>query len=271
MPYSYKGSISFGLVYIPVVLVAAAKSKDVRFHLLDRKTMSRVRYKKTCVDCGDREVKNEDVVKGYEYREGEYVVLEEEDFEKIKTQKQKTVAIEQFADLEEIDPVYYEKCYYVRPTGAERAYALLIAAMQAENKVGIAKTVLGNKETLIAIRARNGRMLLSTLYFPEEIQAEEPLKEESLDEKELELARSLIANMSAPFDPKKYRDEYRERVMQAIEAKIAGKQIQAPKERPAAKVTDLLDALTKSLRSVEPAKSRTPAPRKRPEKRANAR
>lgn len=263
MAYSFKGAISFGLVYIPVALQAAVKSNDVSFHMLDRKTMSRVKYKKTCVDCGDREVKNEDVVKGYEYEEDKYVVFEEKDFEKLKTKKDKTIVIEQFAELSEIDPVYFEKPYYVIPTGAERAYALLLAAMEEQGKVGIAKAVLGTKETLIAIRAQEGKMLLSTMYFPDEIQANAGKEiKQDLNEKELELARTLIENMTAPFEPEKFKDEYRERVMAAIEQKIAGKEIEAPKERPAAKVSDLLEALTRSLKETEPRRTAKAKPAK---------
>lgn len=259
MPYSFKGAISFGLVYIPVALQAAVKNNDIGFHMLDKKTMSRVRYKKTCVDCGDREVKNEDIVKGYEYEKDQYVVFEEKDFEKLKTKRDRTIAIEQFAQLSEIDPVYFEKSYYVIPTGAERAYALLLAAMQEQDKVGIAKAVLGTKETLLAIRAQDGKMLLSTMYFPEEIQVStaKPV-DRDLNEKELSLARSLIENMTAPFAPENFRDEYRERILQAVEQKIAGKEITAPKEAPAAKVSDLLEALTRSLKATEPKRAAKP-------------
>ena len=156
MAYSYKCSISFGLVYIPVTLHASVKTQDVGFNMLDKKTMSRVKYKKTCEECDGREVKQEDIVKGYEYEDDKYVVFTEEDFEKLKTKKDKNITIQKFVDIAEIDPIYYDRPYYVNPTGAENAYALLLRAMEEEKKVGIAKTVLGNKETLIALRAKDG-------------------------------------------------------------------------------------------------------------------
>lgn len=128
--------------------------------MLDKKTMSRVKYKKTCEECDGREVKQEDIVKGYEYEDDKYVVFTEEDFEKLKTKKDKNITIQKFVDITQIDPIYYDRPYYVNPTGAENAYALLLRAMEEEKKVGIAKTVLGNKETLIALRAKDGQLKL---------------------------------------------------------------------------------------------------------------
>lgn len=232
MAYSYKGSLSFGLIYIPITLHSSVKSNDIGFNMLDRKTMSRVQYKKTCADCSGREVKQEDIVKGYEYEEGKYVVFDDSDFEKIKTPKDKNITIEAFVDAEEIDPIFYDKPYYVNPTGGEKAFALLLKAMESENKVGIAKTVLGNKETLIAIRVKNGKMLLNTLFFNDEIQTN-PAKEikEEVKPAELEMAKTIIGSMSGAFTPDKYKDEYQARVKQAIEAKISGKEIAMPRHR----------------------------------------
>ena len=152
MAYSYKGSISFGLVYIPVTLHSTIKNNDIGFNMIDKKTMSRVKYKKTCADCDGREVRQEDIVKGYEYEEGKYVLFDEKDFEKLKSKKDKNITIEQFVNLAEIDPLYFDKPYYVAPTGAEKAFSVLLSAMEEEGKAAVAKTVLGTKETLIAIR-----------------------------------------------------------------------------------------------------------------------
>ena len=159
MAYSYKGSISFGLVYIPVTLHNSIRQNDIGFNMIDKKTMSRVRYKKTCEDNENREFKQEDIVKGFEYEDGKYVIFEEKDFEKIKTKKDKNITIEQFVDIADIDPIYYDKSYYVVPTGAEKAYAVLLTAMEQSGKAAIAKTVLGIKETLVMIRAKDGQML----------------------------------------------------------------------------------------------------------------
>lgn len=165
MAYSYKGSISFGLVYIPVTLHSTIKNNDIGFNMIDKKTMSRVKYKKTCADCDGREVRQEDIVKGYEYEEGKYVLFDEKDFEKLKSKKDKNITIEQFVNLAEIDPLYFDKPYYVAPTGAEKAFSVLLSAMEEEGKAAVAKTVLGTKETLIAIRAKDGQMLLNTLFL----------------------------------------------------------------------------------------------------------
>ncbi|MDD4832498.1 MAG: Ku protein, partial [Clostridia bacterium] len=170
MAYSYKGAISFGLIYIPINLQASVKNNDVSFNLLDKNTMSRIKYKKTCVDCDDKEVKQQDIVKGYEYEKDRYVVFDDKDFEKIKSEKDKNITIEKFVDIAEIDPIFYDKAYYVLPTGAEKAYALLAKSMEEAGKVGIAKTVLGTKETLVAVRVKDGQMLLSTMFFNDEVQ-----------------------------------------------------------------------------------------------------
>lgn len=250
MAYSYKGAISFGLVYIPITLTASIKNNDIGFNMIDRKTMSRVKYKKTCVDCQDREVKNDDIVKGYQYDKDKYVIFEDEDFEKIKSPKDKNIVIEQFVDLSEIDPIYFDKAYYVQPQGADRAFSLLLEAMKKENKAGIAKTVLGTKETLILIRASEDKMLLNTMFFNEEVQACPVRKSVKVDKKELTLAINLIEQMTQPFKPEKYKDEYREKVMKAIERKIAGNKIvKTQNKKQPEKIINIMEALQKSLKT----------------------
>lgn len=236
MGYSYKGSISFGLVYIPVTLHSTIKDNDIGFNMIDKKTMSRVKYKKTCADCDGREVKQEDIVKGYEYEEGKYVIFNENDFEKLKSKKDKNITIERFVKLSEVDPLYFDKPFYIVPTGAEKAFKVLLLAMEEEEKAAIAKTVLGTKETLILIRAKDGQMLLNTLFFEEEI-TKNPAKE--VDEKcsaaELKMAKAIIEGMTGEFNPKEYKDEYRQRVKEAIERKISGKEIVTRKEKKSAR------------------------------------
>lgn len=256
MAYSFKGSISFGFVYIPITLHKTVKNNDIGFNMLDKKTMSRVKYIKSCVDCGDRVVKQEDIVKGYEYEDGKYVVFDDSDFEKIKSEKDKNITIEKFVDIKTIDPLYFDKPYYVVPTGAEKAYLVLLEAMQKEGKAAIAKAVLGTKETLLAIRAKNGEMLLNTLFFYEEVQSNPTKKiDEKPSDKEIELAKILIDNMSGKFDPKEYKDEYREKVQKAIEDKIAGKEISTPKKEKMANVASLMEALQLSLNSNKKVKA----------------
>lgn len=269
MAYSYKGSISFGLIYIPINLQASIKNNDIGFNMLDKKTMSRVKYKKTCVDCGDKEVKQEDIVKTYEYDKDKYVVFEESDFEKLKTEKEKSITIEQFVDIEQIDPIYYDKAYYVIPIGAEKAYSLLVKAMEETGKVGIAKTVLGTKETLIAIRVKNGYMYLNTLYYYEEVQrnqANETLTD--LNNKELNIAKSIINAMSGDFKPEEYRDEYREKLQQAIETKISGKEITVPKEEKVNDAVNLMEALEMTLTQLKKPETKPKAKTKSKTKKA---
>lgn len=264
MAYSYKGSISFGLVYIPITLHNSIKQNDVGFNMIDKKTMSRVRYKKTCEECGGREVKQEDIVKGFEYEDGKYVIFEEKDFEKIKSKKDKNITIEQFVELSEVDPIYYDKPYYVVPTGAEKAYAVLLSAMEQSGKAAIAKTVLGTKETLVMIRAKDGQMLLNTLFFADEV-VKNPAKEvtEKGSAAELKMAQTIIEGMSGKFEPEKYKDEYREKVQEAIEKKIAGKEITTPKEKNFGTVSNLMEALTKSLELTKKPKVKATSPVKR--------
>jgi len=261
MGYSYKGSLSFGFVYIPITLHNTVKNNDIGFNMIDKQTMSRVKYIKSCVDCEDRILKQEDIVKGYEYEEGKYVLFSDEDFEKIKSQKDKNITIDKFVDLNEIDPLYFDKPYYVAPTGAEKAFKVLLTAMEQENRAAIAKAVLGTKETLLCIRAKDGQMLLNTLFFEEEVQ-KNPAKDiqETVSDKEIKLAKTLLENMSGDFSPSDYKDEYRAKVQKAIEEKIAGKEITVPKERMAKNVTSLMEALEMSLKNAT-----SSTPKKRPQ------
>lgn len=248
MAYSYKGAITFGLVYIPITLSLSIKEQDIGFNMIEKKTKSRVKYKKTCVDCNDKEVKNEDIVKGYQYDKDKYVIFTDEDFEKLKTPKDKNISIEQFVELDEVDPIYFDKAYFVKPTGADKAFQVLLKAMEVEKKAGIAKTVLGTKETLILIRAKNGNMLINTLYFHNELQKSPEISKQKISQKELDLAKNLISQMSGKFQPEKYKDEYHIRLKKAIKRKISGNQIVQTKDtKEPVKIVNLMEALQKSL------------------------
>ena len=253
MAYSYKGAITFGLVYIPITLSLCVKEHDIGFNMLEKKTKSRVKYKKTCVDCNDKTVKNEDIVKGYQYEKGKYVIFTDEDFEKIKTPKDKNITIEQFVNLNEIDPIYFDKAYYVKPTGADKAFQVLLKAMESEKKAGIAKTVLGTKETLILLRVRDGKMLVNTLYFHSEIQAAPQTVKAKLSKQEISLAKNLINQMTKSFEPEKFKDEYHIKLQKAIKRKIAGNEIVEEKsEKEQVKIINLMEALQKSLLTERP-------------------
>lgn len=257
MAYSYKGSISFGLVFIPIKLEKCVRPNEISFNQIDKRTNSRISYIKSCRECDGKEVPASDIVRAYQYEKDRYVVFDDDDFEKIKSKKDKTINIEQFVDLKEIDPIFFDTSYYVVPTGAEKAYSLLLKVMEAHKKVGIAKTVLGTKEVLVALRVRGGEMLLSTLFFKSEIK-KNPAGDvvEKLDEKELSLAKMLVENMTAAFKPENYKDEYTERVMKAIEFKKQGKKIIAPKEEVKS-ISNLMEALKKSVENMK-----TPKPKK---------
>ena len=251
MAYSYKGAIEFGLVFIPITLSLCIKPNDIGFNMIEKNTMSRVKYKKTCVDCNDKEVKNEDIVKGYQYEKDRYVIFTDKDFEKIKSPKDKNIVIKQFINVNEIDPIYFDKAYYVTPKGADKAFNVLLSAMEKENKAGLAKTVLGTKETLILIRARNGKMLVNTLYFHNEVQKCPEVKNVKIDKKELDLAINLIENMTEPLKIEQYKDEYNEKLKKAIKRKIAGNEIvESKQEAKPTNVINLMDALKKSLGST---------------------
>ena len=213
-----------------------------------RRDHSRIRYKKTCAHCG-KEVSGSDIIKGFEYDKDKYVVITDEDLEKIKTEKDKTIQILQFANLDTINPIYYEKSYHTVPeTGGEKAFELLRMAMKQENKVAIAKTVMGNKETLLAIIPADDNILINTMFFEDDIkEIPKSFIKPELNEGELSMAKTLIESMVKPFDPSLYQDEYQERLRDLIEQKIAGREIVASKPEETNNVIDLMDALKKSL------------------------
>ncbi|MGM9969097.1 MAG: Ku protein [Anaeroplasma sp.] len=268
--YSYKGSITFGFVYIPITLNVAVKENSISFNLLDKKTKSKIKYKKTCVDCKNKEVKNEDIIKGYEYDTDKYVLFTPEDFEKIKSKKDQNITIFQFVDIKEIDPIYYDKAYYVIPSGAKKAYSLLLQAMENENKVGLCKVVLGTKQVLAIIRTKNGEMIFNTLHFYDEIQLN-PAKDinEDVSKQELEMAKSLIEGLTSKFNPKDYKDEYNEKLQLAIENKISGKEIVAISDKDDNNINDLLTALEESIKSLKSKKKRNIIPKNKEEVRPN--
>lgn len=246
-----KTAIQFGLVYIPITLHSCTKNADIGFNLLYKKTGQRIKYKKTCEDC-PANIPVEDIVKGYEYERDKYIVLTTDELKKLKTKKDENIEILQFSRLSEIDPILYESSYYVEPTGAKNAYILLVKALEAEKKVGIAKVVLGSSECLIALRAIEGRLVVSKLHFVDEIQ-ENPVEKpkETIKKEELELAKKLIVNMTKEFDISAYKNEYKERVQKAIQDKIAGQKIQVAKSPKPKTVINLMDALKQSIKNVD--------------------
>lgn len=247
MAQSFKTAIEFGLVYIPITLYACVKNNDIGFNMIHKKTGQRIKYKKICENCPVN-ISNDDIVKGYEYEKGKYVTLTDAEIEKVKSPKDKAIAISTFVDLNEIDPIYYEKSYYASPIGADKAFVMLTQALEKENKVGIAKTVLGTKEQVVALRTINGSLVVSTMHFYDEIQANPAkVKDVKVLKEELALACNLIKNMSGPFKAEEYKNEYRAKLLKAINAKIEGKEIKTSTKKMPHNVINLMDALKKSV------------------------
>lgn len=248
MGVSHKGAISLGLLYIPVGLYTTTRDNDIRFNQLCKDTKERVKYKKYCPSC-NKEVKGDDIIKGYEYEDGKYVTMTQDELEKIKTKKDKTIHIIQFVHLQEIDPIFYEKNYYAIPeAGAEKAFELLRTAMLDEGKVALAKTVIGTKENLLVLYPTPEGMIAKTLFYQDEILAiPKQIPKVELNEQEVTMAKTLINTMTASFDPSKYKDEYQERLRAAIMKKIHGEDIVAVDTSTPSNVIDLMEALQRTL------------------------
>ncbi len=253
----WSGAISFGLVNVPVKLYSATSPKTVRFHQLSAKTGARVRQKRVDPSTGE-EVPYEEIVKGYEISPERYVLIDPDELDALDPKATKTVDIEDFVDLEDIDPIYYDHSYYLAPTaGGAKAYRLLLDAMRESGKVGVGRVVLRSKQQLCALRPTGEVLTLSTMLFGDEVLSPERLDElDSIGEaeasdRELRMAEQLIESLSREFDPTKYHDDYRERVLQLIERKAAGEEIavEPEAEEPAA-APDLMAALEASLAAV---------------------
>jgi DNA end-binding protein Ku len=255
----WKGAISFGLVTIPVSVFPATEEKSLKFNQLHDEDMGRIRYKRVCSVDGE-EVDYEHIVKGYEIEKDRYVVITDEDLDAVPVESSRAIDIRQFVELDEIDPILFKKSYYLVPeeTGA-KAYALLRKALSEENKVGIAKVSFRDKEHLAALRFKDDVFVLETMYWPDEIRAAEfdTLEaDEKVRANEVDMAKSLIQNLTEPWQPDAYKDEYREALMDIVERKVAGEPIEAPAAAAPARVVDLMDALKAS---VEAAKKKTPS------------
>jgi DNA end-binding protein Ku len=255
----WSGAISFGLVNVPVKLFSAVSPKTVRFHQLNSETGNRIQQKRVDRETGE-EVAYENLVKGYELTRDRYVVLTPDELEALDPEKTRSIDIEDFVDEAEIDPIFYDHPYYLVPdTGAAKAYGLLLNAMADADKVAIARVVIRSKEQLVAIRPhRDGDLLvMETMVFADEVVGTEELDglpdagELKVSERELKMARQLIESLTDDFDPGKYKDEYREKVLELIEAKAEGQEIVVQPEAPEpAKVPDLMAALEASLAAV---------------------
>jgi DNA end-binding protein Ku len=271
----WKGSITFGLVEIPVALVAAEESNDLAFHQIDKRTFARVGTKRINKETGE-EVAWDDIVRGYEYEPDEYVVLTDEELAKANTRATQTIEIEDFVDQEEIDPVYFEKPYYLEPIKkGSKSYALLRETLTSTGKVGIARVVLRTRQRIAALLVRDGVLVLELLRYAYELRDAKKMGIEvpdtkagkiELNDRELKMAERLVKGMSAPWKPEKYKDSYRDDVLAMVQRKIkAGHThvIEEPRDdeeerAPRAEVVDLMPLLKKSVESREkkPAEAR---------------
>jgi DNA end-binding protein Ku len=261
----WRGAISFGLVNVPVKLYSAVSKKTVRFNQLHERDNSRIQLKRFCAD-EEREVPYEEIVKGYEISPGRYVVITPEELENLDPKKTRSIDIEDFVDLDEIDPLFYEHPYYLAPdTGAAKPYKLLLEALKETNKVAIARVVIRTKEYLTAIRPAGDVLTMETMLFADELidpgdLDELPDEDVRATEREVDMARQLIESLATEFDPTKYRDEYRERVLELIERKAAGEELAIPAEPEApAAVPDLMAALEASLAAAKGGKQKLEA------------
>ncbi len=239
----WKGSISFGLVYIPISVYPATREEKLSFRQLRASDLSPIKYKKVA-EADMQEVSADQIVKGFEYERGQYVVLKEEDFEKVRIESTHSIDITDFVDLEQVDPKFFYKPYFLEPQkGGEKAYALLHKALSGTGKIGIAKVVISNREYLASVKPDGLFLILDLMHFAHEILSPEILKNgptSGISEKELKMAQTLIESMSVPWEPDKYRDEYRTAVMEMIEQKAKKREI-AEKPAPAPRTTNVVD------------------------------
>ena len=252
MAVAHKTIISFGLVAIPVALYTATQDNDIHFNQLHKEDNERIRYKKVCVHCG-KELATSDIVKGYEYDKDHYVIVTDEEIEKIKTEKEKSVQILHFAQLNQISPVYYEKTYQAIPEpGGEKAFELLRQALMSEQKIAIGKTVFGTKDTLMAIIPREDGVLISTMYYQDDVkELQKSYTKPEVAEQELNMAKMLINSMATPFNPSEYSDEYQGKLRQLIESKISGREMISVKSEPQGNIVNLMDALKASIEQAK--------------------
>src|SRR5436190_23369446 len=260
----WTGAISFGLVQVPVKLVGATKSKDVSFNQLEKGTGARIRYRKVSDKTGD-EVTSDNIERGFEVSKGKYVIVEQSEIDTLRPKGSHEIDIEEFVDLDEIDPLYFEQPYYLVPDKrGEKPYALLVDAMHAMNKVAIGRVIMRSKERLVAIRPIDGALVVETMRYADEVVPVHDLVPESdvkLTEKERTMARQLVESLAAEgFEPEKYHDQYREQLLDLIARKESGADIVAePQTEAPAKVLDLVAALEASIAKSKTAKERHPA------------
>jgi DNA end-binding protein Ku len=272
----WSGNIQFGLVSIPVSLYSATSSERISFHLLHKKDQGRIHNKRVCVIDGE-EVSDGEIVKGYEYQKGSYVELSDEDFKKIAIESTKIINISDFVLREEIDPMFFETPYYLAPgKGSAQTYALLRDALESSGKVGIAKVAIRQHEYLAAVAPHGTALTLETMHFPDEITSAAELnlpgKDLKVDKRQLKVAEQLIDGLTSKFEPDKYKDAYREALMEVIDKKLKGvpSKAAAPRQPRATNVVDIMDKLKESLKEIRSQKPKASTKGKKKTSKAHA-
>lgn len=240
-------NISFGLVNIPIIMSPVIKNNDTSFNQLHVKCGNRINYIKYCSHC-KKEIKEREIIKGYEYEKDKYITFAKEELNKLKPENDKEIEIISFVPISEVDPTYFEKSYYLETTGKGKAYNLFCEAIKKSKLVAIAKTVIGSKFYYCILRFLNDIIIMTTLYFEEEINIKETNKKTKVEEKELEMAIKLINNLKGHFEPEKYKDEYQNNIQNAIQDKLDGKSVKGSSRKNKQKINDLMEALEKSLK-----------------------
>ncbi|WP_106766777.1 Ku protein [Paenibacillus faecalis] len=266
----WKGAISFGLVHVPVKMFSATEDKDISMRYIHKECGSPLSYVRKCPVC-EEEVGWDEISKGYEYEKGKFVLFEKEELDQLSGQNSKNITILDFVDLTEIDPIYFQKTYYLSPDQAgANAYRLLLEAMRQSGKIGIAKIAIRSKSSMAAIRVIDECLAIETIFYPDEIRpiSQVPNLPENADvnEKELSMARMLIEQLSSPFDPEKYTDDYRERLLDMISSKVAGEEVKIAPARQETNVVDLMAALQASIEAVKAPVATDPGTTPKPRK-----
>jgi DNA end-binding protein Ku len=270
----WNGSINFGLVNIPIGLAVAQQRKDTAFRTLHRECGTPIKQKRYC-PVHERDVEADELVKGWEFAKGQFVLVEESDLEAVALQRSQSVDIVRFVPVDEVDPIYFDRAYYLAPAGPEaqrRPYVLLLRAMQDAGMAAVGKFVLWGKENLCLIRPLGESLVLETLYFAEDIrpraEIDEAVEETDVKDPELAMARQLVESLVGDFDPEEYKNEYRNELRAMLEAKLAGQEITRPEPAPEAPVIDLMDALKQSVAQAQKDKGKPAAAK--PKKKASA-
>jgi DNA end-binding protein Ku len=258
----WSGTISFGLVSVPVRMYTATQSKELKFHFLDRRDMAPIGYDKVNKETGES-VDPDDIIRGFEFQKGRFVELTDEDIDRLDIELTHTIDICDFVSIDEIDPIYYRSSYYLLPQeGAEKPYRLLVRALADTGRVAIAKVVIRNKQHLAAIRPVDDTLVLETMYYADEVRRPEEAPKPQVRAAEVEMAKTLIENLAAKFDPKRYHDRYRSQLLDLLEKKAEGAPLPEPQVEEGGEVVDLMEALRQSVAATKK-KTKRKAPAKR--------